>query len=110
MEIKISELKDLTCKLLSRIETLGYSSVNIPHNFYWDIMAPERYEVGITAQDAANKLNTPKLSDDLEVIQEIDEKKLPDYVYALVHLAALIRATGEEISLLVEGRVPQQRA
>jgi hypothetical protein len=105
--IDVGELRDKTCKLLSRIEKdLGYPSVQIPYVGYWDMRREDRYNVGVTPNQAAGKLITPSMSDDWEIIQGIDKKPLPngfpDSVCALENAAPLVRAVGEVIcSLLI---------
>jgi hypothetical protein len=101
--IKIAELRDLVCKLLLRIEQdLGYPTVIIRHDGYWDMLARDRYNLGITTDQAAQKLIGLSLKDDWEVVEEMGHNTLPDSVYALVHIGPLLRAIGEEIVFLLK--------
>jgi hypothetical protein len=105
--IDVGELRDKTCELLSRIEKdLGYPSVQIPYDGYWDMSPQHRYKVGMPPTQAAPNLITPKLSNDWHIIQNLNKDPLPnefpDSVCALENAAPLVRAVGEVIcSLLI---------
>src|SRR5271157_755485 len=107
--VDVGELRDKTCKLLSRIDKdLGYPSVQIPNDGYWDMPPQHRYKVGVTPTQAAGNLITPRLSNDWQIIQNMDKNPLPkgfpDAVCALENAAPLVRAVGEVIcSLLIAG-------
>ena len=74
VRIKIADLRNLTSSLLLRLENLGHEFVDIPHDSYFDILAPMRYEEDLLPSEAAKNLKQPMLSEDWEVVQKIEQK------------------------------------
>ncbi|MGO9117009.1 MAG: hypothetical protein ACLQPD_05295 [Desulfomonilaceae bacterium] len=96
IKINITELRELTCRLLSNIEKQGNQSVQIGPDLYWDMPCKHRYDTGVTTDKAAVNLITPSLNDALTKVNQILQGTLPDSVGALIYIAPLLMAIGEE--------------
>ena len=93
MRLEISKLRKVTGVLLDHIEDLGYKSVDVKDDYYWDIQATEQYAV---FSDPA-KPTIGQLSDDWVEIEKILANERDPSAYALVWLSALLRYVGEQI-------------
>jgi hypothetical protein len=93
MDIKISDLKDvcdILCKYLDNL--VGKPVVRIPHDRYWDIQYPERYDEA----NANPPIYGPKLSRDWTTLEGILKNPHNATPLALVSLSALLRAIGDD--------------
>jgi hypothetical protein len=92
MQIEISKLREVTDRLLVHIEQLGYQSVEIPYDYYWDIDPPARYD-----SKTPGKPTVGQLYDDWANLEKILRNDNEPIAYALVWLAALLRVVGEKV-------------
>jgi hypothetical protein len=93
MQIEISKLRKLTDRLLTHIEQLGHQSVDISHDYYWDIDPPARYD--FTKEPGEPTVG--QLYDDWADLEKILQNDREPIAYALVWLSAVLRAVGEEV-------------
>jgi hypothetical protein len=93
MRVEISKLRAVTAILFDQLEGLGFSSIDIEKDYYWDIQAPKRYDV----HSDPGKPTIGQLSDDWAEMQRMLANPEDSHPYALVWLAALLRYVGEEI-------------
>jgi len=93
MRLELAKLRAATELLFAHLEERGYDSVEIAHDYYWDVEGPERYDPYIRP----NELTLGQLSDDWSEVEKILRKDSEPVGYALVWLSALLRAVGEEV-------------
>lgn len=93
MRIPLAQLRQVTNQLYDHLEAQGHSSVEIPHDYYWEIPKEQRCDV---YRDPAG-LTMGQTSDDWEELRKILTGESEPIAYALVWLAALLREIGEEV-------------
>ncbi len=94
MKIPISQLRAIADKLFSHLESLGYDSVEISEDWYWNIPEEEKYVMENEPKD----LNIGRLSDDWEFLQGVSENDDdPPISYALIWLGKILQVIGEKI-------------
>ena len=93
MKVSISDLQELSQRLLLHIEQSGHEFVEIPVDYYWDVSEDSRYN---PLKEPKN-LNLGQIEDDWSELQKIIQGKNEPIGYALVWLAAILRAIGEEV-------------
>lgn len=92
MRLEVSQLRAATELLFSHLEELGYDSIEISKDYYWDIEAPTRYDPYVRPTE----LTLGQLTDDWSEMEKILRKESEPVAYALVWLSALLRIVGEE--------------
>ena len=93
MEIELSQLKEVCNILFDYLNNLVDGRIRIPHDRYWDIRFPERYD-----EDNANPpISGPKLSRDWSDLEKILHRESDPQDKSLVSLSALLRAIGDTI-------------
>jgi hypothetical protein len=78
--------------LFAHLLESGHEFVPLPHDYYWSIPKEALYN----PYSQPSELTLGQLSDDLEELKRIDNGKAEPLSFALVWLAAVIRAIGEE--------------
>jgi hypothetical protein len=92
MRVKLSELREITDVLLAHLEDMGLRSIDLRNEYYWDIQAPERYDV----YTDPGKPTIGNLGDHWSELERMLGNPEDVHPYALVWLAALLRYAGEE--------------
>lgn len=94
VEISISELRLVTNRIFDHIEhDLGYASVNLDQNSYWDVADEERYDFTKSPEG----LGHGQLHDDWEFLSSILRDKDQAVSLMLIHLAPVLRRVGEQV-------------
>jgi hypothetical protein len=93
MSIKLTELRAVSDKLFAHLENRGYTSIDLPVDYYWDIAKQQRFD----SYQEPNQFNLGQLSDDWTELQKIQSGDASTVAYALVWLASVLRAIGEEV-------------
>ncbi len=94
MRLELAKLRAATEMLFDHLKETGYDSVEIPHDYYWHIHAPELYD-----PYAQPELTLGQLTDDWTSLEKILQNEIDPLAYDLVCLSALLRAVGEQIPL-----------
>jgi hypothetical protein len=108
MKIKISRLLELCDLILKNVShQLGSDWVEIPDDYYWDVVGEERYKYN------GGKPPTPvykALADDCQALKPISDAikswPLEDKVRLLVPLSNLLRAIGDHAATLSKASGP----
>ena len=93
MRISVAEIETTCEQLLRHLRAEGITEVEIEKDYYWSI--PERALYDPTAQP--KELTIGQLTDDWRELQRIRDGEKQPIGYALVWLAALLRAVGQQI-------------
>jgi hypothetical protein len=93
MQISVAELRAVCEQLLDHLHELGIETVDLPHDFYWEIPEEQRYDRGAVPDD----LVSGRLSNDWHELCKLLNDESPPIAYKLVWAAALLRAVGERV-------------
>jgi hypothetical protein len=93
MEIKISELSQICTKLFLHLQELGYETIDISEDFYWNIPKSELYN----PYQRPNQLDLGQLSDDWNDLITVLSGEEEPYANGLVDLAPILRVIGEKV-------------
>lgn len=93
MEIKLSELRQLSEKLFAHLEENGFSTIEITSDFYWNIPEETRYD----RYEEPKEFTMGQLSDDWNELQKILRGDRESLGYALVWYSAILKAIGEKV-------------
>jgi hypothetical protein len=93
MRVTLPELRAITQRLFDHLEAQGTKVVELPADYYWDISKAGRYD----PYQRPSELNLGQLTDDWRELTMILEGDKEPIAYALVWLAAILRAVGEEV-------------
>lgn len=91
MRITTTELRAAAELLLAHLEKSGRGTLEVEQDFYWEIPPKERYDPYAQPQE----LSLGQLSDDWVEVSAIVRGEGQPVGYALVWLASLLRAVGE---------------
>jgi hypothetical protein len=78
-------------RILGYLEENGVTELSLDEDYYWHIPKEQRYNPG----DEPNHLTLGQLSDDLDLLQKIDQGALPPLRLNLGQLAAVLLLLGE---------------
>ncbi len=92
MEVTIFQLRAIAEKLFSHFENLGYDSVEITEDYYWNIPEEQKYDVLNDPKD----LDVGQLTDDWEFLQSVLEEDRDPINYDLVWLGKILEVIGEK--------------
>jgi hypothetical protein len=92
MDANISEIRAIADKLLAHLLESGHNVVSLPHDYYWSIPKDARYN----PYSRPSELTLGQISDDLNELKRIHRGETDPLSYALVWLASVLRAIGEE--------------
>jgi len=110
MRIKISRVLDLIGQILKNVSDQRGDWVEIPGYYYWDVVAPERYEYN---DGKPPEPDYNKLVDDCHLLKLVPDNihtwPLKDKVRLLVQLSNLLRAIGDYPDSLVKVDAPRDR-
>jgi hypothetical protein len=93
MNITLAELRAVSDKLFTHLENRGYTSVDLTVDYYWDFAKQQRYD----PYQEPTEFSLGQLSDDWTELQKIQSGEASTIAYALVWLASVLRAVGEEV-------------
>ena len=96
MEIKISDLRNITNLLFNHLESIGINKIEITKDFYWFIQKEELYN----PYDKPQKIDLGQLSDDWDDLGKILKGQDDPGYWDFVDLSALLRFIGESDILL----------
>lgn len=91
MQITTDELRRATEAILAHLEQTGRKVIEVDEDYYWSIAAEQRYD----AYKQPDDLGIGQLSDDWAEVAAIAHGDKEPAGYALVWLAAVLRAVGE---------------
>jgi hypothetical protein len=91
VQVRTADLRALVENLLTHLEQTGHQTVDLNDDFYWDVLAKERYD----RYESPETLTVGQLTDDWSELTKILEQKSAPLNYALVWLAAILRRIGE---------------
>jgi hypothetical protein len=92
MDVKLSELRAAIDKIFVHLEETERTIVPIPHDYYWWIPKETVYN----PYSQPSEMDLGQLSDDLAELNRIANGEAEPHSYALVWVASLLRAIGEE--------------
>lgn len=92
MKVRVAELQRISQALFDHLERRGYDAVELPHDYYWEINAAQRYDPTKDPSD----FTLGQISHDLERVREIASRNADPVAFALVWLSAVLRQVGEE--------------
>jgi hypothetical protein len=93
MNLRISDLRKVTERLLTHLEETGRGEVSLSLDYYWDIPRELRYD----NYEQPSDLSLHQLTDDWAELQKVLDRKTAPRAEALVRLSSLLRAVGEEV-------------
>lgn len=93
MEISLDELRRVTDRLYEHLAERGISNVSLGRDYYWSIPSGSRYNPYAQPTD----LTLGQLTDDVAELRRILNGDTEPLAYALVWLAAVLRAIGEDV-------------
>jgi hypothetical protein len=93
MQIGVADLQEVCEKLLDHLRELGIETVELSHDFYWEIPEEQRYDMRTVPDDPASA----RLSDDWHELCKLLNEQSPPIAYKLVWAAAILRAVGERV-------------
>lgn len=95
MKVSINDLRVLSDCLLARIEAKGIETVELPVDYYWQIIHDQQYD----AYNTPDEFTLGQLSDDWKELGKILDGEHEPIEYALVWLAKILEAVGETQSV-----------
>ena len=91
MKVELAELTEVWNRLVAHLAELGIDSVVLTQDYYWEVMAPERYDV----YTKPTELTIGQISEDLVTVRNLLTEEHSPVVYDFVKLASVMRAIGE---------------
>jgi len=92
MDVNIAELRAVADKLFVHLLESGHGVVSLPHDYYWSIPKETRHD----PYSQPSELTLGQISEDLTELKRINTGQAEPLSYALVWLASVVRAIGEE--------------
>jgi hypothetical protein len=93
MRIEISELRRIANLLLDHVQSLGADTIEVEHDYYWEIHAKELYDPYRDPSD----LGMGQLTEDWKELTRISTGEAPPVGAALTWLGTVLRAVGEKV-------------
>jgi hypothetical protein len=97
MKVKMSELKELCEMILTKVELIGCSEIDLPNDYYWFIHSSDRED--IHAYNASSKAVLGSLIDDMESLRKVLNGTNPPEINDFDRLGNVVIVVGEAISL-----------
>ena len=95
MKIDISQLKEITNRILDQLSDENANEVDLSEDDYWEIPQEQRYNLLETPQG----FTVGKLSDDWDELRgALDREYEPIVWHDLAHLAPILVAIGDKIT------------
>jgi len=91
MQVDLKTLRAVSEKLFAHLEAQGAPSIDLPHDYYWHVPTASCYDVTHEPRD----LTIGQLGEDWAELHKIGSAGSEPHGYALVWLAAVLRAVGE---------------
>lgn len=92
MDVNVAELRAVADKLFTHLLESGDEVVSLPQDYYWSIPKETLYD----PYSQPSEFTLGQLSDDLSELKRIESGEGEPVSYALVWLAAILRAIGEK--------------
>jgi len=92
MDIDIGELAEIAARILRHVQEAHGTHIHLDTDFYWNIPSPDCYK----PYEEPTNLDIGQLSDDWGELRRILNGEKEPLSYALVWLASVLRAVGEE--------------
>jgi hypothetical protein len=93
MQIQIADLRTVCDRLFAHLDELGIETVEVTHDYYWDIPAEHRYSF----EQEPPEHTAGQLTDDWSDLRKVLDGSLDPITYDFVDLAAILREIGETI-------------
>jgi hypothetical protein len=94
-EIDLVKLRAVLNRLLDHIiQTRGVRTLALDNEYYWEVGAPARYNVGADP----GELEVGNLADDWEFVSSLSQAQEPPVAYQLTELAPLHAYIGEALA------------
>jgi len=93
MEISVSRLKTITEKLFSHLENLGFETIEVTEDYYWNIPQEEKYVM----EKNPENLDIGQLTDDWDLLRKLLENDRDPISYEFVWLAKIFEFIGEKV-------------
>jgi hypothetical protein len=91
MRITVESLRQVSAALLDRLEARGYETIDIPHDYYWDIDRTQRHNL----EAEPDNLSVGQLTEDWWSLEEMLRDESLCAAYGLTWLGAVLREIGE---------------
>ena len=93
MHITVDNLRRVSAALFDRLEARGYETIDVPHDYYWDIDRVQRHNLDAEPEN----LSVGQLTEDWWNLEEMLRDESLCAAYGLTWLAAVLREIGELI-------------
>jgi hypothetical protein len=94
-EIDLVKLRAIANRLLDHvIETRGVRTLALDTPYYWEVPAPERYQI----ETEPGEVQVGNLADDWEFVCKLLQADNPPVAYQLTELAALLEYVGQKLA------------
>jgi len=90
MEIRVRELDRIWNAFVRKLIDDGIETVELPHDFYWDVLPTERYRV-----DKPKEMGVGQLYDDWNDLQRVGDGEIDALIPLLEKLGSVVRSIGE---------------
>ena len=91
MKISLGTLRRVSTALFDQLESRGYSAIDVPHDYYWDIDRLQRHNLDAEPEN----LTVGQLTEDWFNLEEMLRDDSLCAAYGLTWLAAVLREVGE---------------
>jgi hypothetical protein len=96
MHVKVTQLRAASRLIFDHLEEMGYDTVEVTKDYYWDIMPPERYDPYV---NPADQLVLGQLTSDWAELESLLSGETDPLGYGLVWLSAILRAIGDQVMI-----------
>lgn len=93
MKVTVDSLRHVTLALFERLESRGYTTIDVPHDYYWDIDRAQRHNLDCEPEN----LSVGQLTEDWWNLEEMIRDESLCAAYGLTWLGAVLREIGELI-------------
>ena len=91
MRVPLHTLRRVSAALFDRLEARGYETIDVPHDYYWDIDRTQRYNL----EAEPDNLSVGQLTEDWWSLEEMLRDDSLCAAYGLTWLGAVLREIGE---------------
>ena len=91
MKITVETLRRVSAALFDQLEARGYQTIDVPHDYYWDIDRAQRHNLDTEPEN----LSVGQLTEDWFNLEEMLRDDSLCAAYGLTWLAAVLREVGE---------------
>jgi hypothetical protein len=93
MRVNVSDVRIVTDKILSHLEGIGVTSLEIDWDYYWHIPKEQWHDT----YQRPTAFTVGQISDDWQELKRIADGDSAPVGYALVWLSSVLRALGENV-------------